>query len=334
MAVTQLSDLICASVYSQSFIDFGCKCGPRVWNSGVVASDPRIEALLETDSSVYNLRFYNELDQTIEPGLASDDPNIACDPQKVTQRAERLIKHYRTQNWSAAQVAAMCQSEEPLEAVYAGLNNYWMSRLEISLLASMAGIFNDNDANDGSDMTFDAIANGIDGSGFTRKNLMQALSTMGCCAGLPALLIVHCDIYWQIVGNEFAADERPGEAPGLVSTYAGMTIVGSDNPLLNPSPDVYHSYVVDNGAFVYQERQSDDAIILDRDECAGRGAGVSTLYTRKCYVLHPIGFSFTSNNIADAIGFPVDSELALADNWDRQRDRNCIRMARLISDAS
>jgi hypothetical protein len=89
----------------------------------------------------------------------------------------------------------------------------------------------------------------------------------------------------------------------------------------------YRNYILGPNAISYMEHFPEMATEPYRLPGAGRGAGVTTLYTRRHRLLHPRGFKWTETSVADKS--PNFAELATAANWDRKYQRGNIKICYL-----
>jgi hypothetical protein len=92
------------------------------------------------------------------------------------------------------------------------------------------------------------------------------------------------------------------------------------------------------GALGYAEAQpeGEDGLEYERAPDRGNGGGAETLWTRRNFVVHPLGYSFLSATIT---GTPTTtrpisanwSDLALATNWERKFARKQVPLAFITS---
>ena len=65
----------------------------------------------------------------------------------------------------------------------------------------------------------------------------------------------------------------------------------------------------------------------EREPAAGQGGGQEIVYTRKAFVLHPLGYSFNGTTVSQTT--PTNADLELVANWDRVKERKKIGIAAL-----
>src|SRR5690606_35722888 len=92
----------------------------------------------------------------------------------------------------------------------------------------------------------------------------------------------------------------------------------------------YWTYLVGRGAIGWAEVPVTKPVDVDEKPDQGNGMGVSTLWTRRQFVLHPYGIRFTDTTVTEE--FPTNAELATAGNWDRVvSERKQIPIAALVT---
>ena len=101
---------------------------------------------------------------------------------------------------------------------------------------------------------------------------------------------------------------------------------------------MYKRQIFGPGAIGFAEETppGEDGLEYDRAPDRGNGGGTETLWTRRNFVVHPLGFSFDSVTIT---GTPTTSrpisanwaDLALATNWSRKFARKQVPMAFITS---
>ncbi len=332
MALTQLADAIDNEIYLEHFLLRKKNCS-ALFDSGVVVEDESIRLQLEQQSGCdIILPYWNDLDDSKEAQISSDDPALACDPCKADMGQERAIKHTRTKQWSAASLVKACAAGDPLDVFTSQSAEWWARSTQRHLLAQLEGIAAHNMVVDNGDMTFDAVVNGVGGSTvFDGANFIQALATMGDCSNSLTAVVMHSVVYHNLLTNNIITFIPESETNRNIATYMGARVIVDDNLPVDGSGN-YTSYIFGTGAFSYAPARHDNAIVIDRDECAGNGEGVETLYTRHHYVLHPRGFSFDRTaNGGIAGNSPTNPEEANPDFWSRVFPRKNIPLAFLVT---
>ncbi len=99
----------------------------------------------------------------------------------------------------------------------------------------------------------------------------------------------------------------------------------------------YVSMLFGAAVFGYGEGSPEVPTAVERFESQGNGGGVENIWSRKTWLIHPIGHTFTSNTVTGPTGktvnniSPTDANLALAANWNRTYDRKNVPMAFLVT---
>jgi hypothetical protein len=128
-----------------------------------------------------------------------------------------------------------------------------------------------------------------------------------------AAIVVHPLVYNFIRKNEKIDYIPISEQEAPVEFYLGMRLLVNRNAYNNAG--VYDSYICKNGAIQFGMSQAGYMPTeLFRDPSTG--FGIDSIYTRRVFGMHPVGFAWTENTVTGSIT-PSDANLALAVNWNR-----------------
>ncbi len=283
-------------------------------------------------STSLNVPFWGDLLSPADPGgadpnLSNDNPAQLSTPNKITTQDQVVRKSYLNNSWGAMSFAGELAGSNPLDRIAERVLAYWDRVHEYRLVQSLIGILLSNVANNGSDMVVDistaTAANPITLNGtqyaapsFTRNAVIDAASTIGDRMDDFRAIAMHSAIYREASKNNEIEFIRDSDNNIMFATYAGMAII-KDDSLVMPTAGVYVSVIFGPGAvgFLTGEPATGFGTEVWRYPDQGNGGGASVLYSRRNSIVHPLGFSFTSNNVAAAS--PTSAELALAANWKR-----------------
>jgi len=333
MAATQLSDIIDVTVFQ----DLPAVNGPEktaFFESGIAVRNPMLDDLATQPGKLAELPFWKDLDATDDPNLSSDDPTSDGTPAKVTQGEQISRKAFLNQGWSATDLATeLAMGDDALQHVRNRVDTYWQRQWQRRLIAAVQGIHADNAANDSGDMTHDIASESISGQGagtkWSQQAFIDAAYTMGDMVDGVTAIAVHSSVAKQITEQNGAEDVRDSEGNLLYRAYMGRRIIVDDGlPVIAGSTDgfKYLSVLFGPGAIGWGDGAPTVPVEVDRDASNADGAGVEELWTRKTWLLHPLGFQHTGTPSKASFSL---TELKAAAQWDRVVERKNVPMAML-----
>lgn len=305
------------------------------FQSGILTNNNDMSTLLASPTNTFTIPWWVDLDASIESNYSNDVYTDIAVPLSVTSASMQARAAYLNEGWNAMSLVKNITNQDPLEFVASRLSSYWQRVAQRRLIATTVGIYNDNVANDGGDMVIDA------GGTINAASIIRAKATMGDYSGqLGGLSVIamHSAVQTELqILNLIDFTPLADQIPEF-GRFQGMRVVVDDSmPVVGTGADAkYLSVIFGPGAIGYAEQQPDNDIRYVEEEERGNGGGAETLWTRRNFVLHPLGFSFLSTTIT---GTPTTTrpisanwaDLALATNWDRKFDRKQVPLAFVTS---
>ncbi|MDF2489442.1 MAG: hypothetical protein K0S77_2064 [Pseudomonas sp.] len=305
------------------------------FESGILTSNNDMTTLLASPSNTFTLPWWVDLDASIEPNYSNDVYTDIAVPLSVTSAEMQARAAYLNEGWNCMNLVKNITNQDPLEFVAGRLTSYWQRQAQRRTIATTVGIYNDNVASNGGDMVVDA------GGTINAAAIIRAKATMGDYSGqLGGLSVIamHSAVQTELqILNLIDFTPLANQIPEF-GRFQGMRVVVDDSmPVIGTGADrKYLSVIFGPGAMGYAEEQDENDIAHDREEARGNGGGTETLWTRRNFVIHPLGYSFLSDTITGTptTGRPVSanwSDLALATNWQRKFDRKQVPLAFITS---
>lgn len=293
----------------------------RFLQSGVMMTDPRIDAMASGPGQVGDLPFFKGIAND-EPNYSTADPAVSSTPTFTTGGTQKYMAAHRNKSWSAMDLARELGLQDPMMAITNRVGKYWATDIEKRVINSAQGILLDNIANDSSDM-LNAIHTEA-GAGATAANkisaeaVLDAAATMGDHAGDLAVIAMHSVVFTNLQKLNLIDHIPDARGEVVIPTYLGYRVINDDS--LAPragttSGFVYTTILFATGAFAYGQGTPEVPSEVDRQPAAGNGGGQEILYSRATDIVHPWGFAF--DNTAIAGQSPTYAELATAAEWDR-----------------
>jgi hypothetical protein len=307
------------------------------FESGILTSNNDMSTLLASPSNTFTIPWWVDLDASIESNYSNDVYTDIAVPLSVTSASMQARAAYLNEGWNAMNLVKNITNQDPLEFVAGRLLSYWRRVAQRRAIATTIGIYNDNVASNGGDMVVDA------GGTINAAAIIRAKATMGDYSGqLGGLSVIamHSAVQTELqILNLIDFTPIADQIPEF-GRFQGMRVVVDDSmPVIGEGAEArYLSVIFGPGALGFAEETppGEDGLEYERAPDRGNGGGTETLWSRRNFVIHPLGYSFSGTTIT---GTPTTSrpvsanwaDLALATNWERKFDRKQVPLAFVTS---
>lgn len=334
--VTQIADIVVPAIFTP-YVQQLTEKKSRIIASGAMVRDSVLDADLAGGGLTFNEPSFKDLDDDAE-NISDDVPTNLSTPNKIGTATEIQVRLSRNNSWSSMDLANALAGPDPMEAIANRVSDYWKRREQLAFVATLTGVFADNDtATDAYhtqyDMTFDVSGVGfVDGvTNFTAEAFIDATLTMGDSMEDLGLVMMHSVVYARAKKNnliDFVADSSNGAAISI-PTFLGRLVVVDDG--MPSSGGVYETWLFGAGAVRNGRGSPKVPTEMDRTPAAGNGGGQETLYNRVEWIFAPVGYAYVGTA---AKGGPSNAattnNLAAATSWRRVfSERKQIKIARL-----
>ena len=334
MATTQLTDIIDVTIF-QDLPSVNSPEKTAFFESGAVVRSPLLDGLAMGAGKKAELPYWNDIDAAIEANLSSDDPAAIASAQKITQGEQITRKAMLNKGLSASDLASeLAMGENAMQHIRNRVDTYWTRQWQRRLIASCDGILADNVANDSGDMVHDVASESIAGqtasTKWSRGNFTSAAFTLGDAFNNTGAIAVHSAVYKQMVDADDIDFIPDSQGSMTIPTFMGKRVIVDDGLTVTAGTTdgfKYTTVLFGEGAFGYGKGMAEYPVELARSEAGGNGGGISTLWTRETFLLHPLGFQSTGTPTDDSFSL---AELKLATSWDRIVDRKLVPISFLI----
>lgn len=342
---TQISDVIVSEIFNP-YVQQMTEEKSRLVASGAVVRSNQLDEDLAGGGLTFNAPSFKDLDneaENISSDEADDDFTTASTnstPKKTGTSNEISVRLSRNQSWSSSDLSAALAGADPMDSIADRVSTYWARRLQAAFVATVNGIFADNDASpSGSEHVRGDLTNDISGSGysagvtdFSGEAFIDAAVTMGDSMGDLSMVCVHSIVYARMQKNnliDFIPDAR-GETS--IPTFLGRIVIVDDG-VPSPSSGIYHSWLFGGGAVLLGMGGPKVPTEMARKPDAGNGGGQEVLYNRVEWALHPSGHKYAGTTTKGGpSNAATTNNLAHADSWERvYPERKQIKIARLIT---
>lgn len=309
------------------------------FESGILTSNSDMSTLLSSPSNTFTIPWWVDLDASIESNYSNDVYTDIAVPLSVHTASMQARAAYLNEGWNCMNLVKNITKQDPLEFVAGRLLSYWRKVAQRRAIATVVGIYNDNVASNGSDMVIDA------GGQISAAAIIRAKATMGDYSGqLGGLSVIamHSAVQTELqILNLIDFTPIADQIPEF-GRFQGMRVVVDDGmPVITGTPNKYLSVIFGPGALGFAEETppGEDGLEYDRAPDRGNGGGTETLWNRRNFVVHPLGYSFLSATITGTptTTRPVSAnwaDLALATNWERKFARKQVPLAFITSTVS
>ncbi|HBX1184357.1 TPA: hypothetical protein MGM46_004487 [Salmonella enterica] len=314
------------------------------FDSGILTPTPYAAEIANGPSNIANLPFWKAIDTSIEPNYSNDVYQDIATPRAI-QTGEMMARvAYLNEGFGQADLAVELTSQNPLQSVASRLDNFWQRQAQRRLIATALGLYNNNVAaadayHEQNDMVVDVSATlGFDAGAFIDATQTMGDALMGNGGEVLGAIAMHSFVYAQARKAQLIDFIRDAENNTMFATYQGYRVIVDDSMTVvgQGTQRKFISIIFGRGAIGYGEGSPETPLAYEREESRGNGGGVETLWTRKTWLLHPFGYSFTSavitGNGTETIARSASwQDLANATNWNRVVDRKHVPIAFLVT---
>jgi hypothetical protein len=300
-----------------------------------------MNAIANNTGFLTTMPFWNQIDSSTEPNYGNDVYTDVAAPDKVNTGTMTARISDLNKGFSAADLVTPLSGEDPLKFVAAHIDQWWSEQAQRRLIAMAIGLYNDNVAGNAGDMVVNvSSANNtvIAANQFSNTTFINGALTLGDAMSKLSAIAVHSVIYGKMLKDDQITFKANSVGDLVIPTYLsklvivddGMPVIGGDGTTVAYK---YLSIMFGPGAFGYGRGTPRVPFEYIREPDRGNGAGFETLWSRKRWVMHPYGYSFTSATITGPGLTPTWADLKLATNWTRVLNRKLIPISFLVTNA-
>lgn len=325
MAITRITDVLVPEIWVPYLREVTAE-NSRLFQSGAVAQDQQIDAEIEKGGNTVNLPFWQDLgsDSTVDTAQG-DNPASSLTPGKIEADQQLAAVLRRVVSFGAADLAAALAGDDPMGVAADRIAPFWARRMNAAAIATIQGALAALDIESAGSGIHDVSVSSGQLKLISADVVIDArVNCLGDASDSLTLMFVHSKVYGRLQKNnliDFIPDAR-GEA--VIPTYLGMQLVVSDTlpaDVSDPDFPVYTSFLAGPGALRYGETAAKVPAETIRRPEQGDGGGVEEFYSRRNFVLHPLGFKYTGS-VPNA--GPLNQALATGSNWARAFERKNI----------
>ncbi len=341
---TLVSDVVVPEIFTP-YVQQKTEEKSRLIQSGALVRDPAIDNLIAGGGVTFEVPSFRDLDNeddNVSTDVADDDftgGSANSAPKKTGTSQETAVRLNRNQSWSSSDLTSALAGVDPMESIAGNVSGYWSRRLQAVFVATMKGVFADNDAAPSGtehvqgDMTNDisgaSFADGV--TNFTASAFLDAAVTMGDSMEDLGMIMVHSIVYNRMQKNNLIDFIPDATGQIQIPTFLGRTVIVDDG--MPAAAGVYDTWLFGAGALRLGVGSPKVPTEVQRKPDAGNGGGQEVLYNRVQWSMHPVGhaYSGTSPNGGPS-NAATTNNLAAAGSWSRVfPERKQIKIARLVT---
>lgn len=304
------------------------------FQSGVLQSgDPRIQAVLAAAAVTAAIPFWNPISAEVEPNYSNDVYEDIATPRGVSTGLQTARIAFLNEGFGAMELVTAITKKDPLQYVASVLDNYWERQAQRRLIATTLGIYNDNlGATDDYHVQGDMVH--VADGGFTADDWIDTQAQLGDRLGVYGVVAMHRLVYTQMQKLNLIDFVPDSEQKVQIPYYQGSRIVVDNGMPIFGATGSRRSLIVyfGAGAIGYAQELPRNATRYAQHEDRGNGGGAEVLWTRRNWIMHPLGYTFTSakitgNGTETRPASASWSDLADATNWNRVIAREHVPLA-------
>ncbi len=314
MAEIRLEDLFQAELWSSD--DFiAAPEMQNVLNSGILVQDTKLQALVNASEAGtrFELPYIQEPDYSEPEGMDDSDDELTT--KKLSWASMWTTVGMYSNSYAFAHMAQLLtRDSDPAKVIRDVIGNYWGRDLQNRIIATIIGLA----AKAGSELTLDVADDSTDKPDIVLDSsvIVDGISKVGDMQDKFQEMFIHSKVYGDLKKANLIDTVQPSqEGAKPIEVYGNYKVVVND---LLPVTDgtnkkKYTTVIAQRGMFAYADKNLGSEmppLEVYRNPLSGKGAGDSKIISRKGFVLHPIGFSYTKTTMN-----PTLTDLKASANW-------------------
>lgn len=327
MAAIKIQDIFVRELWTEDFLEKNDEI-INITNSGLFVKDPDLDAKVNSNDvgSIIEVPYFKE-PEYIEPAIMDDsDDNIV--PTGISNDKYFAMIGFYAKAWAEKDIVKTINSgSDPLALLTKLVGRYWATDIQVRALKIIEAIAADSIANHNSDLVnvigTDAAGDPTDSELINASAVIDATSIVGDKLDDYAFAIMHSKVYNDLRKQQ--AIENTKLSSGVeVPTYLGKRVIVNDRMPVTSGTNrkIYTTMFAKRGSLAYSNKSElglQPAEVV-RDGKTGKGAGETSLITRRGMLIHPNGYEIVKGNVAGLS--PSLAELGDAVTWNRKVDAN------------
>lgn len=335
MARTAIADVVIPEVFADYLME-PILIKNALFDSGIVEYDALLASKLDRGGDDFTFPYWGALE---DDSLYVPTEDGANTPTKITSGSLRVPRQFRAHTAGANKMASILAGDNAMEAIQERVVQAWQTGIQLNMVSTLTGLLG---TTGGQAVTLDAaaadetaptVANNI-----SAEYIIDAKALLGDQGNQFNAMLMHSAVYAEMLKLDLIEYVPLSSQDGVMEMYQGMRVIVDDRlynftrldaPLGN-DVNVYTTFLLKGAAFKYGDSMEGfTPVHIENDETLG--IGVETLYTRKMFAVHPMGFDWTGTPAGSA--GPTDAELATSGNWELKFGANTLGFVAIYTNA-
>lgn len=286
------------------------------FQSGIVASNAKYDALASQTAPTVNMPFFEDLNGDSEAVVEGQD----LTPAKLGSQNDVAAIFRRAKMWYASDLDAALSGLDPMRAVGERVASFWARDMQHELIQILAGVFG---AATMKDNILDISALEGAAANWSANAFIDAEEKLGDAKTDLTAVVMHSATEAYLKKQNLIQTVQPSSDVAF-GMYQGKRVIVDDGCPV--SAGVYTTYLFGDGAIAYGNGFPVGFVPTEVDRDKKKGSGVDYLINRRTSILHPIGVAWTGASVANTVSGPTRAEFAKAANWKRVYETKQIRI--------
>lgn len=319
MAKSKIKELLVPEVFN-TYVNEKITELSALVQSGIIQHDPQLDSLASSGGRIINMPYllnFTDEDEVLATNKELSAEDLKADKTRaiVLQRGKAFRVNDLEQN------LAVGNSKDLMSEVASRVAQYWVSREQAILLATLKGIFAEGTGMEGNTYSATPILEGLTAKeAKTAKpgkingvEFVKAKNKLGDHSSQLKAVAMHSDVLTELEVQQVIEYIQPAGAIGAepLPYYQGKRVIVDDS-LVADENGVYTTYLFAQGAFGKGNAVIENPFEYDRKALSGD----NYLISRRGFVLHPTGLDY--KDMACEGETPTNAELANGANWGRK----------------
>lgn len=314
MANIKIADLVQAELWTQEdFIQ-----APElknILNSGLLTQDAKLQSIVNNAEAGFRFEmpYIDEPDYSEPDGMDDSDDVATVNNYAPSSMMATLGLFSKTYGYANI-ASAVSKGTDPAVVFRDIVGNYWGRDLQSRIIAGAVGIAKKA----GAALTLDVADDSTDGADVLLDSsvTIDAVGLQGDVQDKFSYMFIHSKVYADLKKQGLIDTIQPQEIGAKpIQMYGNYQVVVNDLMPVRQGTNkkAYCTLIAQNGLFAYADKKLGadmPAIEPVRNALSGYGAGDTKIITRKGFVLHPVGFSYTKTAMN-----PTLADLKNDANW-------------------
>jgi len=329
MAKVKIEDIFQAELWTNDILNESPEL-KNILDSGLFRTNADLQNVVNSTNagSRFELPYIDEPDYVEPEGMDDSDDEITTDKISWSNQFAVLGMYARAFGYMNI-VEQINRDKDPAKVLRDILGNYWARDLQNRIITSISGIANKA----GDALTLDVADDSSDGDDVLLDSniIIDGVNLQGDNQDKFGFMFIHSKVYSDLKKQQLIEFIQPAEVGAKpIPYYGGYRVIVNDKmPVIDgDNKKKYTTLIAQMGIFAYADKTLTDMPLLEvyRDPLKGKGAGATTLISRRGFVLHPVGWSWLKSGMN-----PTLSDLGNKDNWSMKFKAKQQKFVRIIT---